>query len=965
MTRFVRLTVTDFARLVDSFPWKRGIRAVHVHHTWRPSHRDWQGLQSVEAMWRFHTRTNGWSDLAQHATIDPEGFVWTGRNWNQPPASARSFNGDSLAGPFMIETVGDFDHGRDVFGGGQKETLLKATAWLLDKFELGIEAVRFHNEMSAKSCPGTGIDRLSFLAEVAARRGERAAGARRARGDGDALTYDKQSLEAVRKLIEGGPVVNEPADVEPDDGVDSTPAPMAARAARTASPRAALSSADRLKLRQHVINSRNGVLGGNSGQFATSEAEVHRIFAEHIKKFAGELGDRKPLRLMFFAHGGLVDEEAGLAIALRQIDWWLANDVYPVFFVWETGLLETIGQMLSRNRELLPGGRALDWSVTNGLIEAAAHHWGGVALWSQMKHAAAQGMQPGGATDFAVRQLHQLLAEIKDRPVELHAVGHSAGSIFHSWFVPAVLKNHAVSFKTLSLLAPAIRIDEFKARLQPVMGKQLDQLTIFTMAKDFELDDSLLGIYGKSLLYMIYHALEPEERTPILGLDESLHADRDMRPAFGLSGESSAIGGSVIWSRTAAGSGPNASQATTHGGFDDDPATMNAVLRRVLRLNHEPLAQEFTGVARDLARTVVLRRPIDDLPPPWPERLAAQGWTDLGPAPSLAMTPPPSLPSAPATFLPSAPAISANGAAGGRRRALCIGINSYPTAPLLGCVADAQLWARTLAQQGFETATLLEDAARRDSILGQLRALIETSRAGDHLVLQYSGHGTQLEDPNSDEDEDGKDEAICPIDFAEGAFVVDDDFAELFAGLPDGVALTCFFDCCHSGTNTRLAVGPGHGARPGSRARYLRATPEMNARHRAFRGGGRRVASRSLGRNQMRQVVFSACRSDEVAWESEGQGDFTRVVVPLLGSSVGRRHRDVLQAILDTLGPNRRQSPELDCADAQYDTPLFGAGAGDGGRSLANGGLPHGNGLDAAAYARLGQSLVSALRGIG
>ena len=60
------------------------------------------------------------------------------------------------------------------------------------------------------------------------------------------------------------------------------------------------------------------------------------------------------------------------------------------------------------------------------------------------------------------------------------------------------------------------------------MGQTVAKTTIFTMVKDLELADSL-SIYGKSLLYLIYHALEPETETPILGLDECLHADAGLR----------------------------------------------------------------------------------------------------------------------------------------------------------------------------------------------------------------------------------------------------------------------------------------------------------------------------------------------------------------------------------------------------------------------------------------------------
>ena len=70
---FHQLTVDEFAELLAEFPFTRAIDSVHMHHTWRPNHAQWQGLRSVEGMWRHHTQTNGWSDIAQHVTIDPEG----------------------------------------------------------------------------------------------------------------------------------------------------------------------------------------------------------------------------------------------------------------------------------------------------------------------------------------------------------------------------------------------------------------------------------------------------------------------------------------------------------------------------------------------------------------------------------------------------------------------------------------------------------------------------------------------------------------------------------------------------------------------------------------------------------------------------------------------------------------------------------------------------------------------------
>ena len=121
---FHRLTLDQFGDLVENFPFERKVESVHMHHTWQPDHAQYKGLQTIESMWRFHTQTQGWSDIAQHVSIAPDGSIWTGRGWNRPPASASGFNGNSAAGPFMFEIIGNFDGGRDRFEGAQKEVVL-------------------------------------------------------------------------------------------------------------------------------------------------------------------------------------------------------------------------------------------------------------------------------------------------------------------------------------------------------------------------------------------------------------------------------------------------------------------------------------------------------------------------------------------------------------------------------------------------------------------------------------------------------------------------------------------------------------------------------------------------------------------------------------------------------------------------------------------------------------------------
>ena len=119
---FIPLTLDQFLETLSKFPFTRQINVVHMHHTFRPNHAQYRGLATIEAMFEFHTKERKFADIAQHISIAPDGTIFTGRNWNNPPASAIGHNGNSEFGPFMFETIGDFDIGNDPFEDPQRET---------------------------------------------------------------------------------------------------------------------------------------------------------------------------------------------------------------------------------------------------------------------------------------------------------------------------------------------------------------------------------------------------------------------------------------------------------------------------------------------------------------------------------------------------------------------------------------------------------------------------------------------------------------------------------------------------------------------------------------------------------------------------------------------------------------------------------------------------------------------------
>ena len=119
--------------------------------------------------------------------------------------------------------------------------------------------------------------------------------------------------------------------------------------------------------------------------------------------------------------------------------------------------------------------------------------------------------------------------------------------------------------------------------------------------------------------------------------------------------------------------------------------------------------------------------------------------------------------------------------------------------------------------------TLTDKRATHAEIVKALRDLVSKSQHGDVLVFHYSGHGTQVRDTDGDE-EDGTDEALVPVDFQDGAFLIDDDLRDIFNNLAPGVNLTCFIDCCHSGSITRMLGRNADDAGDTSHARFLKHT---------------------------------------------------------------------------------------------------------------------------------------------
>ncbi|WP_347265658.1 caspase family protein [Paracoccus sp. (in: a-proteobacteria)] len=919
--RFDFATVEQFPEVVTlkAALMTRRLNGVHLHHSFMPDqalYRDLAGPQDrngeaagaeiCRRIWSQQTERQGWVDIAQHVTIDPAGRIWIGRDWNLPPASAAGHNGNATLGPFMLVLVGNFEPGADRPGEAQLEAAAVVIAAVQAAFDLAPETLATHVQLDGhRSCPGQ-IDLAALTRRVAAlRKAQPAAAGRGPLGDTQREAY--RLLNARR----GEAQASRPARALGDEAATcrpwEPPSPVlaSARGAAARGGDGALTPEMFRLLRPHVVHLENGRFV-DSGSHATTRSDVQQLVAAIGRWAAGR--DRP--RVLIWAHGGLVDEERALAYAWHSHRWWLDSGIYPVFFIWETGALETALQIV----ESQLGARARDRGIGDWVVESLVHAVGR-PFWRQMKGAAANAamaLPDRGA--FVLAELLAGLAAKKGPRPELHAVGHSAGAFFQGDFLTAATGAPGLAFDSLTFLAPACTVRFFDASVVPLLDAgKVGRFRMFTLDRSHELADPTVPFYDKSLLYLISRGFEDRRGEPILGLEECIRQDDGLIARFGLDGGTPAS--TLVLCPTPAGApAALASGAKVHGGFAQDPQTLEAIRADIL------------GAALALDA------------PPAPVPMQAQGRGDgamfrsfreahplVFDALPVAAHMPASMPAAPPA--PPAPAILPSR---GMRRALSIGIDAYEGGnALAGCVADSQLWAGVFAGLGFEVATLHDGQATRAGIMAALEAMILAARPGDVLALHYSGHGTQFPDLDGDEVGDDQDEAFVPIDgLSHGEYLIDDDVRMLFGQLDPQVDFTFLADCCHSGTISRLSIGSG--AAPRYRERYIRATPEMVAAHRQMRQGlGRTRALPQGGEERMTHLLFSACKASQTAKESDGNGWFSRAATEVLRAArEPLSNRELLrriQARFAELGyADREQDPQIEGRDEAKDRPVLG-----------------------------------------
>jgi hypothetical protein len=107
---------------------------------------------------------------------------------------------------------------------------------------------------------------------------------------------------------------------------------------------------DLRRLANYVVNLGNQGLLSTSGSFVSTPAQIDRAFG-HMERWHDQWlardGAPRERHVLLYAHGGLNAEDAGLRSAQRNVNWWLNNRVYPLFFAWQSGPAETLLNQLA------------------------------------------------------------------------------------------------------------------------------------------------------------------------------------------------------------------------------------------------------------------------------------------------------------------------------------------------------------------------------------------------------------------------------------------------------------------------------------------------------------------------------------------------------------------------------------------------------------------------------------------
>jgi hypothetical protein len=281
--------------------------------------------------------------------------------------------------------------------------------------------------------------------------------------------------------------------------------------------------------------------------------------------------------IVLYAHGGLNSTKASAKRIAAMKNTFKENGIYPYHFMYDTGLFEELKDIILKRAKNQP-------ERSQGLWDRIVDKWDkavensirspGRAFWREMKQGATSPFTRSGA---GLKTLEALFDNI-DSKIEIHIVGHSTGAILMAHLLKSLAKvKPKFKISTCSLMAPACTVKDYNNYYEPLLKSSktklgINQMTIYNLTDDMEKSDTVTPAYRKSLLYLVSNSFEEKRTEKLLGMqkfcDKISHNNLE-----------------ILYSD---GEGDRG-KSEVHGGFDNDPNTMNDILKRILSVNKLPM----------------------------------------------------------------------------------------------------------------------------------------------------------------------------------------------------------------------------------------------------------------------------------------------------------------------------------------------------------------------------------------
>lgn len=129
---------------------------ITIHHAGVEWKNTSTPIKSVKGLQEYGQKEKNWPDVPYHFIIGPDGTIFEGRSVDYAPDTNTDYD---VHGHIGIEIMGNFEVQR--VSEGQLDSLVKLTAWLAQKYNIGADHIGGHKDIAKGQtvCPGKDLYR--------------------------------------------------------------------------------------------------------------------------------------------------------------------------------------------------------------------------------------------------------------------------------------------------------------------------------------------------------------------------------------------------------------------------------------------------------------------------------------------------------------------------------------------------------------------------------------------------------------------------------------------------------------------------------------------------------------------------------------------------------------------------------------------------------------------------------------